>query len=598
MKKRYCFFYILWMGLHCAGQVPYNVSISQATAEAVLSGSYDANTFATGQDPGSIQQFSSYVSSTTSADSLRSFTERMISFHNRHTHSDTVSSTTGIGAARRWLYEKLGSLPAAAEGRLLRSYMDFQIDINGSCGPGEFRNIMAVLPGTKGPEAELVLLVAHYDTRCEERCDTECLAQGADDNTSGSALLLEACRILSILSYEHTIVFLWTVGEEQGLYGATAFAEYASLHQWPIRAVLNNDIVGGIRCGQTSSPPSCSPAGGEDSTHLRIFSFGSDMSIHKNLSRFVVQTYDEHLLPCAPIAMGINIQALEDREGRGGDHIPFRQRGYPALRFTSSFEHGNGNPTGDYTDHQHTSEDVLGIDTDGDEIPDSLFIHFPYLARNTQINALAAGALAMAPPAPQISIFSQQNDHYIVLETSVPVLDYRYAIRMPDSLRWSNLYTTSGNFLFAMPGLMAGQSYLINGGFTDIKGYPSLLSNDILFMPPYSSSSALVPEFAGNEPYCENEATGLINQATYPLIILPNPADEEIYFYCKSADTEVSYIAIYNCNGERVAHLPADGLGMPGRINTSAWPDGIYYVILQDKQGIYSGRATRLLILH
>jgi|GEM_PF-1054846 len=598
MKKRTCFFYILWLGIKCTGQVPYNVSITNGTVEAVLSGSYEANAFSTGEDPGTIQQLSSYIAGATSADSLRSFMDDMISFHNRHTHSDTVSASTGIGAARRWLYEKIGSLPAATDGRLLGAYMDFQIGANGSCGPGVFRNIMAVLPGTRGAEAEIVLLEAHYDTRCEDPCDTECVALGADDNTSGSALLLEACRILSARKYDHTIVFLWTVGEEQGLYGATAFAQYASLHQWPIRAVLNNDIVGGIRCGQTSSPPSCSPTGGEDSTHLRIFSYGMDMSVHKDLSRFVVQNYNEHLRPCAATAIEITIQALEDREGRGGDHIPFRQRGYPAIRFTSSFEHGDGNPMGAYSDHQHTSEDVLGIDTDGDEIIDSFFIHFPYLARNTQINAVAAGALAMAPPAPQVSIFSQQNEHYIILETNVPVLDYRYALRMPDSLHWHNLYTTSGNFLFAMPGLMAGQSYLINGGFTDIKGYPSLLSTDILLIPAYSSSSSLTPGFVGNEPYCANTSAEFYNQSPYPLLILPNPANNEIHLYWKSVDAEVKNIIVYNPNGERITQLPANGLAMPSKINTSAWPDGIYYVALQDKQGNYSSQAARILILH
>jgi hypothetical protein len=78
--------------------------------------------------------------------------------------------------------------------------------------------------------------------------------------------------------------------------------------------------------------------------------------------------------------MLVTIMSAEDRTGRGSDHIPFRENGYAAMRFTSANEHGNADVSDpDYHDRQHTSEDILGVDTDGDQVIDSFFVDFNYL---------------------------------------------------------------------------------------------------------------------------------------------------------------------------------------------------------------------------
>lgn len=104
---------------------------------------------------------------------------------------------------------------------------------------------------------------------------------------------------------------------------------------------------------------------------------------------------DELINPYLTTPLTINIMLGEDRTGRGGDHTPFRQKGYTAVRIISANEHGNG--TGTAPDRNHTTRDVLGKDLTGDGVLDSLFVNPGYLARNTILNGVVTGLLASAP---------------------------------------------------------------------------------------------------------------------------------------------------------------------------------------------------------
>src|SRR6202000_775537 len=127
-------------------------------------------------------------------------------------------------------------------------------------------------------------------------------------------------------------------------------------------AVLNNDVIGGIICGHTSSAPGCPGFENIDSTHVRLFSYGGFNSFHKGLSRFIKLEYKEMIQPYAAVPMTINIMTPEDRTGRGGDHMPFRALGYPAMRFTAENEYGDADVTSPtYIEHQHTSSDSIGV---------------------------------------------------------------------------------------------------------------------------------------------------------------------------------------------------------------------------------------------
>ena len=183
----------------------------------------------------------------------------MSRFETRHTSSDTASSTRGIGAARRWALHKFQQISEANNDRLVCTYLNWERNI---CGVNEHKNIVAILPGsglgtvnTTAPG--IVIIEAHLDSRCDDGCDTSCVAHGMEDNGSGSALVLELARVMSKYQFERTIVFMLTVAEEQGLYGAKALSDYCFQNEVDIAAVLNNDVIGGVICGETSSPPSC-----------------------------------------------------------------------------------------------------------------------------------------------------------------------------------------------------------------------------------------------------------------------------------------------------------------------------------------------------
>lgn len=76
------------------------------------------------------------------------------------------------------------------------------------------RNVIARLPGSGGGQS--LLLMAHYDSRP--------LTPGAGDDASGTATLLETARALAGTSgFRNDIIFLFTDGEESGLFGAQAF---------------------------------------------------------------------------------------------------------------------------------------------------------------------------------------------------------------------------------------------------------------------------------------------------------------------------------------------------------------------------------------
>ncbi len=130
--------------------------------------------------------------------------------------------------------------------------------------------------------------------------------------------------------------------------------------------------------------------------------------------------------------MQVSVMAAEDRTGRGGDHIPFRQRGFSAIRFTSANEHGNASNGPGYTDRQHTSGDVLGADTNGDGEVDSFYVDFHYLGRNALINANAAVMAAYAPPPPSDVLSSSQRPTMVAslpLFFKYPTTDAQDAVR-------------------------------------------------------------------------------------------------------------------------------------------------------------------------
>ena len=473
-----------------------------------------------------------------SADSLHSYLLKLSSFETRNTGSDTISPTAGIGPARRWVYGQFQKISAENEGRLIPSYLQFDQNI---CGMGQHRNVFAVLPGTDPSVPGVILIEAHLDSRCKTLCDTGCTAHGMEDNGSGSALVVELARVMSGLAFQRTIVFMTTIGEEQGLFGAGAFAQYAVDKNIGIRAVLNNDIVGGIICGETSSGPSCPGLNDIDSTQVRLFSQGSFNSRNKQLARFIKLEYQEELKDFVPVPMLLTIMSSEDRSGRGGDHIPFRQQGFAAMRFTSANEHGNANANDpDYHDRQHTSGDLLGVDTDGDNVIDSFFVDFNYLARNAVINGVAAGMAAIGPVAPGFEATHYDDVVRVSIDDANDYGEYRVFVRV-FSNDFDTVFTTTEtvfDFPWDVNPLTA-----ISVASVDGNGIESLFSKE-------------------KKP-SEASATGEAKKADKKYIELlpnrPNPFDEATFisFYVNEIRPyKEAYIRIADMAGRETKRIP------------------------------------------
>jgi hypothetical protein len=100
-----------------------------------------------------------------------------------------------------------------------------------------YPNVIATQPGTTRPD-DILILSAHLDDM-----PGGLRAPGADDNASGSSAVLVAADILSQYSSECTLQYaLWT-GEEQGMRGSDAWAEWAGSQGLNILGVLNLDMI-------------------------------------------------------------------------------------------------------------------------------------------------------------------------------------------------------------------------------------------------------------------------------------------------------------------------------------------------------------------
>lgn len=515
-----------------------NIISTNAAALQVLKGNYDPSLYLASTILNRPDTIAKGINARISGDSLKSNIIALASFHNRNTGSDTNSTQKGIGAARRWVYSKFQQYSAANQNRLLPSYLQFTRAI---CNVSQHRNIFAVLPGIDTSDKSIILIEGHIDSRCEVLCDTACRAQGVEDNASGTALVMEMARVMSKYSYNHTIVFLVTIAEEQGLYGAEAFADYCVQNTIKIKGVLNNDVIGGILCGQTSSPPSCPGLNNVDSTQVRLFSAGSFNSAHKGLARFIKLEYKENLLQQSAVPMQISIMSPEDRTGRSGDHVPFRQLGFTAMRFTSANEHGNANvSSGTYSDRQHTTRDTLGMDTNSDLVVDSFFVSFPYLARNAIINGNAAGMMGIGPKQPDMSLTAAgPNSMRVQITQQTQYNQYRIGVRSTTH-DWDSVYTMTGILVDTIFNLQAG-FYYVSAMSVDTNGIESLPSTE------YVLSFVGVNEF------------GAVKKNIELLQNKPNPFDEATFISVMVNENKPyknAHISIKDTKGLEVRTIP------------------------------------------
>jgi hypothetical protein len=365
-----------------------------------------------------------------------------------------------------------------------------------------------------------------------------------EDNGSGTALVIELARIMSPYAFDHSIMFVATTGEEQGLIGANAMAEYFLVNEIDLKLIQNNDVIGGIICGETSSVPSCPGPDNIDSTQVRLFSRGNFNSPSKGVARYIKLQYQEMLKPNVAVPMQLTLMSAEDRTGRGGDHIPYRERGFAAMRFTSANEHGNAAVGADYMDRQHTSDDILGVDTDSDGKLDSFYVDFNYLARNVRINATGAAMAAISPESPEIVAYHFDGDFfYIEVSSAIDYPQYVVGIRT-DFIDFDSLYYLNGTNAGVFKTAEKELSIVLTVASVDSNGVESLFSEEIITVLSGTS-----------DPTTSTEK---------PVKLLgnrPNPFDEStmLSFWVENdLKYRDAYIAITDAGGKQIARLQTD----------------------------------------
>lgn len=394
-----------------------------------------------------------------SQDSLKSYIAQMVSFGTRNTLSDMKSKTKGIGAARNWVVGKFNQFAKQGDGRL-SAYLDtttFKPDGKRVDQPTLLGNAVAILKGIDPNDKRVYVVSGHLDSRVTDVMNRTSNAPGANDDGSGVAGVIEAARIMSRYKFPATIIFVAVSGEEQSLLGSGFMADKAKKEGWNVDAMLNNDMIGSNNSSETQII---------DNTRLRVFSEGLPAyELDKNaksirqfglendgksrqLARYVKEVGERYV-----DQLEIKLIYRNDRFLRGGDHTPFVENGFTAVRITEMNEN---------FDHQHQDLRTENGIKYGDL---QEFMDFEYLRKNTGVNIAVLANLAKAPSAPievkiDVKNLSNASQLYWKAPLSGNVKGYYVLMRETSSPVWEKKFFTSAtkitlpyskdNYLFAV----------------------------------------------------------------------------------------------------------------------------------------------------
>ena len=330
-----------------------------------------------------------------SAKRIEATIRKLVSFETRNSLSETIGDTKGIGAARRWIKSELESCNTANGGRMKVEFDEHLAPVSARVPqPTAIVNVVATLPGEEAESRDRIYLVSgHYDSMRGTSIDPDGFAPGANDDASGTAAVIEMACVMSKYKFNATLVFMTVAGEEQGLLGATFYARAAKAKGHNIAGMITNDIIGNtrgsdgkvvkdrVRLFAEGIPPLKEMP--EDWLSL-IRTGGENDSPARQLARFI-KAAGERYVP----KMKVDLIYRRDRYLRGGDHFPFLDAGYAAVRLTE--------PNEDFR-HQHQNVRMENGVQFGD-LPE--FIDFAYTADVTRVNAAALASLAIGPAAPK-----------------------------------------------------------------------------------------------------------------------------------------------------------------------------------------------------
>ena len=315
----------------------------------------------------------------------------LVGFGTRHTLSDTISKSRGIGAARRWIKSEFESISEKCNNCLevyfQKNYFTPK-DGDRIIKPVWVNNVVAIQRGKTHPN-RFIIMSGDIDSRISDPTNFKNDSPGANDNASGMAGTIEAARVLSKYSFENSIIYVGLAGEEQGLFGGKGLAKYASEKGWEIIGILNNDMIGNIkgvdgvidnRSFRIFSEP-VPPNESEKKRKARRFYGGEVDGISRQLARYIHKTVSYFMPEMNPIM----IYRL-DRFGRGGHHRPFNDVGFAGVRIMEAHEN--------YTMQHQDLRKENGIEY-GDVISG---VNFEYTKKLTAANAINLASLAWAPP--------------------------------------------------------------------------------------------------------------------------------------------------------------------------------------------------------
>lgn len=319
---------------------------------------------------------------------LEATVRTLVGFGTRHVLSRTDSDTEGTGAARKWLRAQFEACAAASGGRLTVALQEADVPCTRPGMPKSVPivNVIATLRGTSDPE-RVYVVGGHYDSRNGKGEDGAGAAPGAVDDASGTAVALEACRVLASRPFAATLVFVAWDGEEQGLLGSAAHAQALAAAGARVDGAIACDVVGNT----------LGMDGARHDGHVRCFSYapsGND-SAGRSLARAVTYAAATHLRE-----FGVELVFRGDRYGRGGDHRSFFEQGFPAVRLTE--------PREDFS-RQHQDVTVRDGKPYGD-VPE--FADFAYMANVTRVVVASLAELASAPPPPVATAAQLRRDRY------------------------------------------------------------------------------------------------------------------------------------------------------------------------------------------
>lgn len=328
-----------------------------------------------------------------SADRIEKDITTLVNFGTRHTLSDTVSKTRGIGAARRWIkseFEKISSDCANCLDVFYQKDLVKKGENQRIVNDVWVVNVVAVQKGKKYPN-RYIIMSGDIDSRVSDPTDFTSDSPGANDNASGMAGTIEAARVLSKYSFDNSIIYVGLSGEEQGLFGGKGLAAYAKEKGWDIVGIINNDMIGNIkgvdgvisnRDFRIFSEP-VPPTETEQQRRARRFYGGEVDGISRQLARYIYKNTKTYMPEMNPKM----IYRL-DRFGRGGHHRPFNDAGFSGVRIMESHEN--------YT-QQHQDIRVEDGIAYGDVLE---HVNFEYAKKLTAVNAINLASIAWAPPSP------------------------------------------------------------------------------------------------------------------------------------------------------------------------------------------------------